>query len=141
MENPIFRMILNLITALTITGCATTPLTIEERYSFPELEQVTGLTHPQLMGWEVVDSQSLVIQTGPSQYYLLVLGQRLADLNFAESIIISSTGNRIEAKLDCVEVVQPQCTPGNIPVVIHAIYKLDGRSSVEMVKNRIRQPG
>ena len=132
---------LYLVITIFVTGCTANPIIIDQKYTFPEFEEVSNLSNFNLMGWEVVDSQSIIIQTGPSEYYLLVLGHRMSDLNFAETIILTSTGNRIEAKFDCVEVVEPTCSPRSIPAVINTIYKLDGQSGVSYVKNKIRQPG
>jgi len=127
-----------MVIAVFIAGCSTNPVSVDEKYNFPEFEQVSSLSNFSLMGWEAIDGQSLTIQTGPSEYYLLILGHRMSDLNFAETIILSSTGNRIEARFDCVEVVEPSCSPRSIPAVIRTIYKLKDRSSITYVKDRIR---
>lgn len=129
-----------ILAAFLITGCTSNPVLPDARYSFPEYEQISSLSNFSLMGWDAVDSQSLIIQTGPSDYYLLILGRKMHDLNFAETIILSSTGNRIEARFDCVEVVEPRCPGGSIPAVIQTIYRLPGSESVEYVKKRIRPP-
>ena len=131
--------VLPLLAALALAAaCARTPLQLDARYRFPGLEQVDSIAGYSVMGWEPVDGQSLIVQTGPSNYYLLVLSHRMNDLNFAENIALSSTGNRIEAKFDCVRVVDRACT-SQIPAPIHTIYRLEGRSGVQEVKDQIRR--
>lgn len=122
---------------LLVNGCASSPLVIDKKYRFPEFEQVDSISRLNLDGWEVIDHQSLIVHTGASSSYLLVLRNRMPDLNFAETVLFSSTGNRIEAGLDCVEVVGPTCSPEAIPVVIDTIYKLDGRDDVERARRQI----
>lgn len=141
-RNPVYigiaTAVLFLVSTLSvISGCASSPLIIDEKYQFPEFEQVDSISRLNLHGWETVDNQSLIVQLGPSQYYLLVLRNRMPDLNFAETILFTATGNRIEAGLDCVEVVGPSCTPEAMPVVIDTIYKLDGRDDVDRARRQI----
>lgn len=128
----------SLVIMLCLTAaCATTSLAIDSKYSFSGFEQVDSISRLNLQGWETIDSQSLIVQLGPSQYYLLILRNRMPDLNFAETILFTSTGNRIEAGIDCVEVVGPSCTPEAMPVVIDTIYKLEGREDVELARRQI----
>jgi hypothetical protein len=123
-----------LITCLA--GCAASPFTIEDKYLFPEFEEVDSFSNINLMGWETIDNQSLIVQTSPSTWYLLILSRKMSDLNFAETLLLSSTGTRVEAKLDCVEAVGSSCD--GIPVPIHTIYRLTDRSGIDYARNRIR---
>jgi hypothetical protein len=132
------RLISLLTTLALAAACATSPLQTDPRYRFSGYEEVDSIAGYSVMGWEPVDSQSLIVQTGPSSYYLLILSHRVSDLNFAESIALSSTGNRIEAKFDCVRVVDRSCT-SQIPAPIQTIYRLEGRASVQEVKDQIRR--
>jgi hypothetical protein len=126
-----------LLTTLSMQGCAASPVTIDSVYTFDEYEQVDSISILNLQGWEVIDNQSLIVQTGPSNYYLLVLRNKMPDLNVAETILFSSTGTRIVAGMDCVEVVGPTCSPEAIPVVIDTIYKLGGRDDVQRIRRQI----
>lgn len=138
MVRPAIRVLPLLATLALAAACATTPLQLDARYLFPGLEKVDSIAGYSVMGWEPVDSQSLIVQTGPSNYYLLVLSHRMDDLNYAESIALSSTGNRIETKFDCVRVVDRSCM-AQIPAPIHTIYRLQGRSGIQEVKDQIRR--
>jgi hypothetical protein len=120
-----------------LIGYASSALVIDEKYHFPEFEQVDSISRLNLQGWETIDSQSLIVQIDPSQYYLLILRNPMPDLNFAETILFTATGNRIEAGIDCVEVVGPGCAPEAMPVVIETIYKLDGQDAVDRARTQI----
>jgi len=124
-------------TLSVLNGCASSPLLIDEKYRFPAYEQIDSISRLNLQGWETIDSQSLIVQIGPSQYYLLILRNPMPDLNFAETILFTATGNRIEAGIDCVEVVGPGCAPEAMPVVIDTIYKLDGQDAVDRARTQI----
>lgn len=134
----VYKPVSGILLLALLTACTTTPLQIDSRYDFTEFEQVDYITRSSISGWQAIDSQSLIVETGPSRFYLLILNHPMRDLNYAESIAISATGNRIEAKFDCVEAIGPQCTGGDIPAAINRIYRLDDRESVSYAKDRIR---
>lgn len=47
---------------------------IPEKYNLDgELEKVPVITDYNFMGWQKVDNQSFVLQTGPNTYYFVVL--------------------------------------------------------------------
>jgi hypothetical protein len=125
-----------LLIMIAVLGYTSSHVVIDPKYRFSEFEQVDSLTNFSLMGWEAVDRQSIIIQTSPSVFYLFVLRDKMGDLNSAEKIISSSTGNRIETGLDCIE---PLCAAHSTSAVIESIYKLNGSSDTEYVKNRIRR--
>jgi len=122
---------------LVTGGCVSSQVVIAEKYRFSEFERVDSIPRLRLNGWEVIDHQSLIVHTGPASSYLLVLRNRMPDLNFAETILFTATGSRIEAGLDCVEVVGPTCSPEAMPVVIDTIYKLTGRDDIVRVRRQI----
>lgn len=129
--------IIKVLLIINLSGCATDPLVIDNKYNFTEFEQVDSFSILNLMSWESVDSQSLIVQTAPSVFYLLILRQKLNDLNVADAILLSSTGARVEVNRDCIEAIGPMCE-GESPVIIYRIYKLNDDESVEYTKKRIR---
>ena len=132
----------SLFTGLTLSlfilsGCSTTPFTIDSKYRFSEFETVSSITNYRISGWQSIDSQSLIIETGPSTYYLVILSHKLRDMNFSEAISMTSTGTQIQAKFDCVQVQSTKCL-ASVASPIDTIYKLTDKTSVEYVKKRIR---
>ena len=125
------------VLSLFLTACSTTPFVLDSKYSFPEFETVDSLTHYRIDSWQPVDSQSLIVQTAPSEYYLVILKTRVRDLNFNEGISFTSTGTQIQAKFDCVQVNDFHCGAGTA-APIEKIYKLDGKEKVAYVKEKIR---
>ena len=130
-------IICGIFIALTLSACANGPIKLDPKYVFPDLEQVSSVSGFSVSGWESVDSRSLIIHTGPSQSYLLILATRLNDLNFSEDISLTSTGSRIEARFDCVRLADTSCA-GSTSAFIDVIYKLQGRDSISRVKKQIR---
>ena len=130
-----FTVMTSMLCALVLTACAGMQEDEDkERYDFENLQQVKAIQDYRLNGWNVIDSQSLVINTGPQTHYLLILQRKLTDLRFAENILISSTAGRVQAKFDTVAT---PIVPQN-EVAIERIYKLDNREQVDMVRRQIR---
>jgi hypothetical protein len=121
--------------SLIVIACASTTDSEEAmaRYQFPELESVKSIQNWKMDGWEVIDGQSLIIQTSPTHFYLFVLSRRNPQLRFAEGILVSSTAGRVQVNFDTVATVREPMfkTP------IAAIYKLDGRAQVTEIKQQI----
>lgn len=132
-------IITGIFITLVLAACANGPLKPDPRYVFSDLEQVSSVSGFSVSGWESVDSRSLIIHTGPSQSYLLILATRLNDLNYSEDISLTSTGSRIEARFDCVRVADSSCA-GSTSAFIDVIYKLPDRDSISRVKKQIRGP-
>ncbi|ARN74324.1 DUF6491 family protein [Oceanicoccus sagamiensis] len=124
-----------LILSLVLIGCASSIDNQEAmaRYQFPELESVSSINNWKLDGWEVIDQQSLIIQTGPSQFYLFVLSRRHSQLRFAESILVTSTAGRVKVNFDTVSTPRDPM----LKVPIAAMYKLQGREAVAAIKQQI----
>ena len=124
------------VTSIGLTACSTTPLVIDSKYSFPEFETVNSITNYTIDSWQPVDSQSLIVQVSPSKFYLVILRNRISDLNFNEGISFTSTGTQIQAKFDCVNVKDFYCSARSSP--IERIYKIDGKENVKYVREKIR---
>ena len=81
----------------------------------------------------IIKQQSLIIQTSPSQFYLLVLSRRHSQLRFAEVVLVSSTSGQVRVSFDTVSTPRDR----NLKVPIAAIYKLKGRDQVAAIKAQI----
>lgn len=64
---------------------------------FEKLEEVPYITNFNMMGWNKVDTQSLIIQTSPSDFYLIILNTRSDDLAFAEKIQVEGIGTMVHS--------------------------------------------
>jgi hypothetical protein len=96
------------------------------------LEQVTEIYKYRLHSWQTVDRQSFILQTGPSDYYLIVLRRPSNELMFSEHIAISTTGSSVRSGLDEVTVAHSGIKDSYL---INKIYKLkDSQQAREIEK-------
>jgi Family of unknown function (DUF6491) len=72
-------------------------------------------------GWQVLGTDHLVVWTTPWDAYLLRVRTPCTDLPFAQTIAVSSTGNRVHRGLDSVR------TLNSIPCPIEEIRPVDYR--------------
>ncbi len=137
MNTKYFIVLAFFIAGLGLAGCATTPMTVDAKYIFPEFEEVDSITTSRISGWQAIDSRSLIVEDAPSTYYLIILRDRVRDLNFSEVISLSATGTQTMSKFDCVSVASGTCfvTTG---APIEKIYKLESREAVNYVREFIR---
>ena len=79
-------------TALLMSSCATGGIELPEKYNLDnQLESVSYISKYQgYIGWEMVDRQSFVLQTSPSDYYLIVLQIPAPDLPFTMASSLTS---------------------------------------------------
>lgn len=123
------------ILSLITSACATMPMGTAEKYNLDgQLEPVSEITKYNLMGWETVDRQSFVLQTSPSQYYLIVLIRPSEHLVFSESIGISHTGDLVKPGYDRVTVYSSSNTD---TYVIDKIFKLKDREEIKAIKAQL----
>ena len=129
---------LNLVLIILAIGCVSPPVTLDARYEFPQFEVVESFPTFNLDSWQSVDSQSLLINTSPSRSYLVILKGKSHDLQFAESIELTTTGPTVHAKFDCVKVKLENCSHAPIPISISRIYRLHGKEDITQAKQQIR---
>ena len=127
------------ITALSciftfLLACASEPVKLNEKYVFPDLPVVKRILNYRLQSWNVIDRQSLIVQTGPSRYFLLILQQPNMDLPFSENILISSTAGTVESGLDTVSAAKSPM----IKTSIERIYELRGQEQLKAVRQQIK---
>ena len=123
------------VVSLMAAACATAPITIAEKYDLGnELEEATQIFKYRVMSWEKVDNQSLILQTGPNEYYLIVLRRPAHNLVFNESIGVSNTGDMVKPGYDKVVVKD---SAGTDSYIIHKIYKLKDRQHAKDIKAKL----
>ena len=124
------------IALLTFSGCAGLhPFQHDEKYNLDDqLEMVTQIQKYTMRDWQKVDSQSFVLQTGASNYYLIVLLHPSTELMFAETIKISSTGAVVKSGFDKVTVYQ---AGRGQDYVIHKMYKFKDRQQMTEIKAQL----
>jgi hypothetical protein len=127
---------LMIVSALILFACATTkPLSINEKYDLDDqLEQVTEIYKYRLHSWQTIDRQSFILQTGPSDYYLVVLRRPSNELMFTENIAISTTGSSVRSGLDKVTVSQSGMTE---TYIINKIYKLKDSQQARDIEKQL----
>lgn len=117
------------------SGCATTSAPTAGKYDLDEqLEAVSEILRYNLMGWEAVDNQSFILQTSPSDYYLIVLISPSDRLRFTEDIGITHTGNMVKPGYDKVIVYS---SPYTETFVISKIFRLQDREEANAVRERL----
>jgi hypothetical protein len=124
------------ILSLSLLACAAGNIQIPEKYSLDgQLEQVSGIYKYTIMTWEKIDKQSLILQTSPSTYYLLVLKIPSPELLFRNRIILSSMGDMIRAGLDDVILYGGGHIRASYP--IDRIYWIRGTEQMRAIRDSL----
>jgi hypothetical protein len=137
--NRILKIGLGFIVAVFIAGCATSgTIHVPEKYALGnQLEEVKYIWKTRIIDWEDVDNQSLIIQTAPSEYYLIVLITPTYELPFRNNRIwITHTNSRIKAGLDNVVIYNSANIRSSYP--IDRIYKINGMEQMRAVRDQLR---
>jgi hypothetical protein len=120
---------------LILSACATTPAKMPDKYNLDgQLERVTEILKYNMMGWDAVDMQSFVLQTTPSDYYLIVLTSPSDRLVFAEVVGINATGDVVKPGYNTVFV---KGTTSEETYIINKIYKFKDFEQVKAIKEQI----
>lgn len=125
------------ILALLLTSCATGQIILPEKYMLDrQLETATEIYKYRIMDWDQVDQQSLLLRTGPSDYYLLVLKRPATELMFTNRIALTSSASLIRAGMDKVILF----SPGSIKVtyIIEKMYRIRGNQQMYAIKKQLR---
>jgi hypothetical protein len=108
---------------------------IPEKYNLDDrLTRVDGMPNTNIMGWETIDNQSLVIQTSPKRFYLIVLSSPAYELPFTETIGVTGLNLSVRPGFDSVIVYGTVRTDRYI---INRIYKLENRVQVREIEARL----
>lgn len=121
---------------LMLSACAGGPINLAEKYKDldNQLEQVSEIYRFKLMSWETVDNQSLILQTSPGSFYLILLRRPAHDLLFTETIAVSNTGDMVKSGYDRVTVFGTSQTED---YVIHKIFKLKDRETATQIRDQL----
>jgi len=137
---------ISLIAALLLGACATGGLSDTERlamYRAAAGAPVESFHYPgRIQGWFPLGDSALVVDTRPSQAYLLELMGTCPDLEFAQAITVSNLAGRVHARFDTVTVLGQgrfaiPCRIRQIrPVDVSAVRKAERelREQVEMTE-------
>jgi len=99
-----------------------------------QLEKVTEISKYNFMSWEKVDRQSFVLQTSPSDYYLIVLSSPSDKLLFTETIKIPDTNAMVKPGYNNVIV---QGSGFKETYIINKIYKFKDSKQVKEIKDQL----
>ncbi len=95
----------------------------------------TAVLNKTLNHWTEVDQQSLILQTGPSEYYLLVLHMPSNELMFNEDISIYCMSNVLKAGSDYIEFPRYN---NSMRYTIERIYKINGSDQMQTIRYQLR---
>jgi len=127
--NTIKRLTTILVIMLFAATYALAESSVPEKYNLDgQLKRVEYMSNTNFMDWESVDAQSLVVQTSPSTYYLVVLSSRAFNMPFVEYIGITGMNLMTRPGYDNVYVREPNRRWGRY--IINRIYKLEDRRQV-----------
>ncbi len=128
--------IFNMLILLILSSCTTASMALPEKYSLDDqLERVTGISRYRVTEWHEVDQQSLIIKTGLSEYYLLVLDIPSNLLLFTDRISITSSASTILAGFDRVTLYYPGSLMDSYK--IERIYRIKDRKQMRSIKKQL----
>lgn len=129
--------LVSIFTALLLVSmCAVAWAAMPAKYDLDkQLEKVDSIYKYKFMGWEKVDNQSFVVQTSPSDYYLIVLSSPSDRLPFAEQVAINSLNNTVRPGYNNVIVHSPNGTKDEY--IINKIYKFKDHKQVEEIEAQL----
>lgn len=128
-----------LLSSTLLLGCANSVAsTDEDKYLFPELEQVNYILSNRVDSWSDIDKQSLFVSTSPNKSYLIILKRPNNDLRFAQGISFENSGSTIHAKFDRINIINNLNGMDPLPAYIDRIYKIESREQKKMIKARIK---
>ena len=133
---PFIKIYLLFISFLALSACAAGGIQVPEKYALgSQLEEVPAIFKYGITSWEKIDNQSLILQKGPGDYYLLVLQIPAPELPFRNRIKLSSTGDMIRAGLDDVIFYSSAHMSQSYP--IDRIYRLRGTDQMRAVRDQL----
>ena len=122
-----------LITLLITSACATEPATVPPKYNLDsQLENVPNISRFNMVSWDSIDKQSFILQTGPSDYYLIVLESMACSLPFASTIQISNENSLIWPSYSNVVVNDDGWEDS---YMINRIYRFKDHAQIEAIRS------
>lgn len=127
------------LSSLFLSACASsTPSELDEKYIFPELEQVDHIRSYKIDGWGEIDKQSLFVSVSPSTSYLIILKRPNNDMRFAHGISFDTSSSTIYAKFDKIKFHNIQDNLEPLPAFIERIYEVKGKDQKKMIRAQIK---
>ena len=126
------------ISLLVVSACATGNIQIPEKYALDrQLEQIKSIYKYGITDWERVDNQSLILERGPGDYYLLVLKIPAPELPFRNRIKLTSTGDMIRAGMDDVVFYNGSNMKQSYP--IDRMYRINGTQQMRAIRDQLTE--
>ena len=134
--------------SLSIASCANIndskkdkQLIYQDFITAEKLEPLKKITSFHFYDWRSLDNQNLIISTTGNRPYLLTLSNYCVDLNYANAIIVNSTGSILQAKFDSITPVRHH----GGKCLIESIYKIsrdqaDQLSALRKSKKPVDEP-
>jgi len=123
------------VTLFVASVCAAAPAEIPAKYNLDnQLEKVSEISKYNFMSWDKVDKQSFILQTSPSDFYLIVLSNPSDRLLFSESIQIPDTNSMVKPGYNNVIV------KGNgfkDTCIINKIYRFKDSKQVKEIRDQL----
>ena len=130
------KIFIGAVSLLIVSACAAGNIQIPEKYALDtQLEQIKSIYKYGITDWERVDNQSLILERGPGDYYLLVLKIPAPELPFRTRIRLSSTGDMIRAGMDDVIFYNGAHMKQSYP--IDRIYRIDGTEQMRAIRDQL----
>ena len=107
-------------------------------YAGAPLDRMTWLGH--FYSWESLGDNHLVVYTTPSDAYLLTVTPPCNDLNFVQSIGLTSTAGTVYPRLDSVKVKGWRCPIAEIRRIDYARMRADLRAEAAKAKAAAQAP-
>ncbi|MGA1865040.1 MAG: DUF6491 family protein [bacterium] len=117
--------------------CAYARAEVPAKYNLDnQLEKVSEISKYNFMSWDKVDNQSFILQTSPSDYYLIVLSSPSGRLAYSETISIPDTNAMVKPGYNNVII------KGNgfkDTCIISRIYKFKDSEQVKAIKTQLTE--
>lgn len=124
------RMLLAAATMLGVAACATGRISDDERlaiYRANAGEPVNSFRYfGRLDGWTSLGDSALAVWTRPNEAWLLELGSRCPELDFAMAITVTNQAGTVYSRFDKVQPLGQGAV--SIPCIIQQIRPLDTRA-------------
>lgn len=123
------------ITLFTAYTCFAASEGVPEKYNLDsQMQKVSEISKYNLMSWQTVDRQSFILQTGPSDYYLIVLSSPSDKIMFSETIRIEDTNALVKPGYNNV-IVKGSGFSDNY--IINKIYKFKDPAQVKTIRAQL----
>ncbi len=117
---------------LLVSACAgtvpTTPVSLDtllQERKYVQGGEVRDIRNYRISGWQSLDDQHIIINTGPSEDYLLTLNFPCSEIKFAEVIALTVTIDQV-SKFDTLLVSDSTGFVRRCPIIsIHKLDKID----------------